>query len=305
MNSDGARTANHRIDIMNSRIYKGWVRHRRYAPTGHRFRYRLFMLYLDLAELPQIFDGTPFWSARRRAPAWFKRSDYLGPAAVPLDTAVRDLVQERTGNRPTGAIRLLTHLRYFGYCMNPVSFYYCFSPSDQRVETIVADITNTPWKERHQYVLNRPSVRASCPGGASNHESVERHERRTDADQIPTADTRLPRFEFDKEFHVSPFLPMNMRYGWDFSEPADRLFVHMQNFSGGERLFDATLALHQEPISRGALLRALVAYPLMTLKVIAAIHWQALKLWLKRTPYHSHPLAASRPATSHTRPSNP
>ena len=138
---------------MNSRIYKGWVEHRRMAPREHRFRYRMFMLYLDLAELPQLFDRTPFWSARRPALAWFKRSDYLGPAQVPLDQAVRDLVAQRIGARPTGPIRLLTHLRYFGYSMNPVSFYYCFDPSGQTLETIVAEITNTPWKERHQYVL--------------------------------------------------------------------------------------------------------------------------------------------------------
>jgi DUF1365 family protein len=254
---------------MNSRIYKGWVRHRRTAPTANSFRYRIFMMYLDLAELPQLFDGVPFWSARRRAPAWFNRRDYLGDPAVPLDAAVRDLVEERTGVRPSGAIRLLTHLRYFGYCMNPVSFYYCFAESGA-LDTIVAEITNTPWKERHQYVLPVHS------GG------------------------RIKRFEFDKGFHVSPFLPMDMQYDWRFSEPQQRLFVNMQNLTGGTPIFDATLALTAQTVSAPALLRVLIIFPLMTVKVIAAIHWQALKLWFKRTPFYSHPRHpdAAAPAVS-------
>ncbi len=245
---------------MNSCIYKGWVRHRRMAPTRNSFRYRMFMLYLDLAELPQLFDGKPLWSARRPALAWFRRRDYLGPAHLPLDTAVRDLVEARTGARPAGPIRLLTHLRYFGYVMNPVSFYYCFDPDGGRVETIVAEITNTPWGERHQYVL---------PAGAQG--------------------APLKRFEFDKDFHVSPFMPMEIRYHWCFNAPADRLLVNMQNYRGGQFMFDATLSLRREPASAAALLRALAGYPLMTLKVIAAIHFQALRLWLKRTPFHAHP----------------
>ncbi len=253
MNSGAAKS-------MNSRIYKGWVEHRRFAPRRNHFRYPLFMLYIDLAELPRLFDGTPFWSARRPALAWFKRGDYLGPASVPLDQAVRDLVAARTGIRPAGPVRLLTHLRYFGCSMNPVSFYYCFDEAGDVLQAIVAEITNTPWGERHQYVL-----------------------------AVPAHGGRLKRFGFDKDFHVSPFMPMDVQYHWCFSDPSHRLFVNMRNFQGAVQLFDATLSLRGEPVTPAALVRALCAYPFMTLRVITAIYCQALKLLLKRTPVYGHP----------------
>ena len=250
---------------MKSRIYKGWVRHRRSAPTQNSFLYRMFMLYIDLAELPHLFDRVPCWSARRWALACFRRSDYLGPQDVPLDTAVRDLVAERLGKRPAGPIRLLTHLRYFGYCFNPVSFYYCFDAADQRVETIIAEITNTPWAERHSYVLD-----ASQAAG------------------------QLKQFAFDKEFHVSPFMPMDMQYDWRFNEPEKHLFVHMRNFRDGEAVFDATLSMNRHPLNAASLVKLLLGYPLMTLQVAAAIHWQALKLWAKKTPIYDHPIKADK-----------
>ena len=251
---------------MHSRIYKGWVEHRRSAPREHRFRYQLFMMYLDLAELPALFDRVPFWSARRAAPARFRRSDYLGPHDVPLDTAVRELVMRRLGRRPDGPIRMLTHLRYFGYCINPVTFYYCFARDGERLESIVAEITNTPWGERHQYVLAADGT------------------------------TALQRFEFGKQFHISPFMPMQMQYQWSLRRPGRHLFVHMRNLEAGASRFEATLSMRASPATPAALVALLASFPLMTLKVAGGIYFEALRLWLKRTPVHDHPRPAKEPS---------
>jgi len=253
---------------LQSCLYTGWVRHRRFEPAENRFAYRIFMSYLDLAELPELFDRYWLWSARRGAPAWFRRADFHGDSSRPLDEAVRDLVAGRTGARPTGPIRLLTHLRYFGYSFNPVSFYYCFDPSGRDVQAIVAEITNTPWKERHAYVL---PVADSSDGGAAW------------------------RFRFEKQFHVSPFMPMDMRYDWRFSRPANGLHVHMENWRDGRSAFDATLSLKREELGSASLARALMSFPLITAQVTTLIHWQALKLWAKRTPCFTHPKKIAPP----------
>lgn len=244
------------------------MRHRRFAPVANAFSYSVFMMYLDLAELGAVFRGRWLWSARRPAPAWLKREDHLGDPSAPLDEAVRDLVAGRTGRRPAGPIRLLTHLRYFGYCFNPVSFFYCFDAAGRRVETIVAEVRNTPWLERHCYVLDR----------GANEGTPERQ-----------------RYRFRKGFHVSPFMGMDVDYDWRFTEPGERLLVHMDNRRMGERFFDATMALKRRPIDGPALAGVLLRHPLMTWKVTAAIYWQALRLWWKRCPFHPHPAKAGNP----------
>lgn len=246
---------------MHSAIYFGWLRHRRFAPREHTFRYPLFLTYLDLAELDSVFNGRWLWSTRRWALARFDRRDHFGDPRITLDAAVRDLVQARTGCRPTGPIRLLTHLRFFGYCFNPVSFYYCFDEAGDKVETVVAEVTNTPWGERHCYVLDAPEG----PGSG-----------------------QYLRFRSSKAMHVSPFMPMALEYRWGLSVPGERLAVHM-SLHKDWKVFDATMTLERRPVTGASLAVTLARFPFMTAKVAAAIHWQALKLWLKGIPVHTHP----------------
>ena len=247
---------------MHSCFYEGQVRHRRFSPKQHEFNYRLFYVYLDLDETDTVFANRWFWSCNKPALAWCKRADYLGDSDTPLKQSVYDLVEKETGKRPDGPVRLLTHLRYFGYVFNPVSFYYCFDNTDSHVETIVAEITNTPWGETHTYVLPQ------------------------DKNMLHKQHMQ---FSMDKIFHVSPFMPMDIHYDWRFTEPANALNVHMSNTSSGNKVFDATLTLKQRDISSINCARALTVFPLLTLKIITSIYWQALILFIKRTPFYTHP----------------
>ncbi len=255
--------------MIKSAIYEGAVRHRRFRPRPNMFQYKLFFMFLDLKELPALFDIHPLWSYQRLNVAYFRRKDHFGDPSLPIDTAVRDLVQTRLGNRPAGPIRLLTHLRYFGYCFNPASFYYCYDVSDIRVETIVVEIHNTPWGEHHCYVF----------GDTHNEHPVD-HWRR---------------FRFKKIFHVSPFIDMDIHYDWRFRVPGEIIRVHMIDKEHGETLFDASLMLKRRPISHKELTRVLMKYPFMTMKVTTMIYFQALRLLLKNTPFFTHPKKRSLP----------
>lgn len=266
---------------VESAVYVGRVHHARHAPRPHRFSYGLFMLYLDLDEVERAFDGRWLWSHERWNVASFRRRHYLGPPDRPLADCVRERVEGALGAAPPrGPVRVLTHVAFLGYCFNPVSFYYLFEEDGTTLHSVTAEITNTPWKERHAYVL--------AASGAE-----ERGEWRT--------------WGFPKDFHVSPFFPMDHQYRWSFTtprrEPGSRLRVAMENHAPAgppaaglepprTRVFDAALELERRPLDARELRRCLVRHPWMTGKVHAAIYWQALRLWLKRTPFFDHPTSA-------------
>lgn len=249
-----------------SAVYEGRVSHVRKGPRPHAFAYGLYLLYLDLDELPRLLRGARPGKPPegRLGPLRFARRDYLGDPDRDLAEEVRDRVEAALGFRPAGPVRLLTHVRSLGRAFNPVSFYYCFAAGGERLEAVVAEITNTPWDERHAYVL------AAGPEGA--------------------------RASFPKRFHVSPFFDMEQVYEWDLGRPGEELAVEMVNREKGAEVFRARLRLRRTAWSGAAVRRAAWRQPLMSARVVAAIYWEALRLWIKGTPFFTHP--AKRAATA-------
>jgi uncharacterized protein len=246
---------------VNSCIYEGAVRHRRFEVRRHDFRYRLALAYVDLEELPALLGGR--LCARSPGLVRFRRADYLGDPSRALADAVRDVVEVRAGHRPKGPVRLLTQLRSWGHCFNPVSFYYCFDRSGERLEHVLAEVTNTPWGERRSYVL---SARNDGSAGPLLGESA-------------------------KELHVSPFMAMDYMYQWRVTAPSRRLDVHIESRRRGERAFDATLSLRRHELTASSMRRMALRYPFATIRVLALIYGHAAALKLKGVPVHGHPKA--------------
>lgn len=256
---------------MHSCLYEGRVTHRRLGPVGHHFAYPLLMAYLDLDELPRLLERGGVISGGAYAPASFMPGDHLFRRGEPLASEARTIVEAVTRVRPRGPVRLLTQLRSFGYYFSPLNLFYLFDETGQRVEHVVAEVNNTPWGERHCYVL--------WDGNRAGHGL---------------------RFSHPKGFHVSPFMGMDMTYEWRLSAPGDCLRVSLANFRESERVFDAQLALRRQELSKRRLRAAHARRPWPTARIVTAIYYQALKLWWKRCPFFTHPKNLADTATPST-----
>lgn len=254
---------------MHSQVALGSITHHRYAPRLHHFKYRLSMLYLELDEASDAFRCHPLWSWNRRNLACILRDDHLRHPAKDLHEAVRSVICDFSGIRPTGPISLLTQPRYWGYCINPISVYFVWSEDRSRLEWLLLEVNNTPWDEQHPYVL-----------------------------QIDAEVGQPISLDFAKHLHVSPFMEMDLNYRLRFllSEKQTLSFC-LENWKQQDRIFSAALNLTFAPLSRRNLSQLLFTYPFMSLKVAAAIYWQALKLKLKGTPYIARP-GKHKPHTS-------
>ena len=239
---------------LRSALYEGSVIHHRFGSVDHQFSYAIAMVLLDLAEIDAVCRLHPLWSAERTNVVSFRRADYLGDPGVPLDEAVRNLVEDRMGSRPEGPISVLTHLRTWGWLFNPITTYYCYDPTGTSVTQAVVEVTNTPWHERSAYVLDGPGIH------------------------------RAP-----KALHVSPFLPMDLVHRFTVTPPGDRLVLGVDDERDGDLVFSASMSLTKRAIDRSSLGRLLWRYPLMTTKVSAGIYRQAAVLRAKGVPFLTHP----------------
>jgi DUF1365 family protein len=245
-------------------LYEGTIRHRRTGAPRSEFRHRVMFAYLDLAELPTLLGGRLVASGPGLLRV--RRHDCLdGDAGTgPLDVAVRDRVQALGGERPTGPIRMLIQPRCLGMSFNPVSFYYCFDASGEHVQSILAEVTNTPWGERHAYLMH---------------------------DGAP--DSAVTRGSFAKALHVSPFFGMDHVYEASAATPGPTLSVHIANRRAGKTVFDATLALRRHTLDRRSAARMSARYPAATARVLALIYGHALLLKLRGARYVPHPARAA------------
>lgn len=250
-------------------LYVGTVRHRRFAPRRHAFAYPVFMACLDVDRLEEAMGTSRFLGFNRFAWAAWDDRDHLGDPALPLRERLARSAREQGLDFPDGPAAILTNLRFLGYCFNPVSYVYAWD-REGRLALVGAEVTSTPWKERTLYWMR------------------------------PEGEARFHRFEVAKRMHVSPFMPMDLRYRWTFGLPGESLKVRMALHRGAEFLFDADLDLARRAWTPREIRRTLLAFPLHTLKVITAIHWEALKLWLKRVPVFTR--TGPAPASSTPRP---
>ena len=245
-----------------SALYQGTVRHRRFGPVPHAFERSIALTLLDLDELDAVMDRLPLWSRRRWAPMQFRRRDYFDGGTAPLRDALGDLIEQRLGRRPRGPVRMLTHLRTWGWLFNPITVYWCFEPDGVTPDLVVLEVTNTPWGERAWYVV--PAEQISGRGAV-----------------------------FPKTLHVSPFLDMDLDYRLSFSAPegatGENLDLRLEVLRDGRKVFDADVWLTRTELTARTGVVAVFRRPFETMRVSFGIHAQAVRLWAKGIPIVAHP----------------
>jgi len=240
---------------MQSAIYRGWVRHRRFGDIEHQFKYKVMFLWLDMDELehPELFAQRPWFSTERFAALRYRASDYLSQGESASKARVWDKVESLGGEYLDGPVRLLGQVRCFGLYFSPINVFYCYD-SSEKLRYVVAEVSNTPWNEKHWYLVSA-----------------------TDTQDTP------------KDFHVSPFMDLNMHYRWRIPAPSNTLCLHIENHTS-RKVFDATLVMRKQTFEQRELIKALLQIPVMSLHIVTGIYWQALRLWLKRVRYVPYPV---------------
>ena len=247
---------------MNSCLYKAKVMHHRLAPKVHRFNYEVFMFYLDLDEIDVLSKRLKFMSRNRFNLFNFRDKDHLQLPRENPDTSknirqhITDYLQTNGVTIGNGRIMVLTNLCTMGYQFNPVSFYFCYDEDNRPVCSIV-EVCNT-FSEMKPYFLGADAMKG---------------------DQF--------KLNTEKYFYVSPFIDMDTNFDFDLHIPGEKLQVKIDDYDKeGKRFFISTLSGARKPLKDSTLLLYFFSFPLITLQVIGLIHWQALKLWLKKLPFH-------------------
>ena len=242
-------------------VFKGQVRHRRFQPKYHEFSYKLFMFCFNIGLISSSFKNIKQISIEKFNLFSYRRKNYLSHPEIPLDQYARQLVMNKFHTYPQGKIYLITNLSCLGYCFNPVSLYFIFDANNQNLDYLILDVTNTPWGEKHSYVLK----------------------------SIKKLPNNIYNYKFKKKFHVSPFMEMNCEYILKLKLDKHDIIVHMENHINDSKNFDATLTLKAENKQKNYFNKTLKYNYLMTYKVAVSIYWQALKLWFKGVPVYTHP----------------
>ncbi len=228
--------------------------HRRLGPRRHWFRYRAFWVLVDLAELEAVARRLRFFSLERFNIFGLANTDHGDGSTTPVLDQVMRRLEDAGINLKNGTVRLLCMPRVLGYCFNPISIYFCHR-SDGKVAAIVYEVHNT-FGQRHSYLI------------PVNHDADTMHQH------------------CEKKLYVSPFLDMAMRYDFSMRVPSERIALAIRTSQGGRSVMTACLSGAREPLTDRGLLRVFLTIPVLTLKVTLAIHWQALRLWLKGLPLH-------------------